>query len=142
MATMRLEIITAESVIFSDDVEGLVAPGNQGELGILPQHAALMTALQGGEIAVRKQDGDVYLAVSGGFLEIVDNKVVILADTAEISGDIDESRARAAMTRAEDRLTSGSDEVDSVRATAALHRSQVRLKVSQRRNSSRSATSV
>ena len=70
------------------------------------------------------------------------NKVVILADTAEISGDIDESRARAAMTRAEDRLTSGSDEVDSVRATAALHRSQVRLKVSQRRNSSRSAASV
>ena len=142
MATMRLEIITAESAIFSDEVEGVVAPGSQGELGILPQHAALMTALQGGEITIRKQDGDVYMAVSGGFLEIMDNKVIILADTAEISEDIDASRARAAMTRAKERLDSGSDEVDSTRATAALRRSQVRLKVSQGRDSSRSTISV
>ena len=137
MPTMKLEIITAESSIFSDDVEGLIAPGSQGELGILPQHAALMTALQSGEISIRKQEGDVYMAVSGGFLEMMDNKVVILADSAEKSEDIDENRARAAMARAEERLASASDEVDSVRATAALRRSQVRLKVSQRRGSSR-----
>ena len=137
MPTMKLEIVTAESVLFSDDVEGLIAPGSQGELGILPQHAALMTALQSGEISIRKQEGDVYMAVSGGFLEMMDNKVVILADTAEKSEDIDENRARAAMARAEERLASVSDEVDSVRATAALRRSQVRLKVSQRRGSSR-----
>ena len=137
MPTMKLEIITAESSIFSDDVEGLIAPGSQGELGILPQHAALMTALQSGEISIRKQEGDVYMAVSGGFLEMMDNKVVILADSAEKSEDIDENRARAAMARAEERLASASDEVDSLRATTALRRSQVRLKVSQRRGSSR-----
>ena len=137
MPTMKLEIITAESSIFSDDVEGLIAPGSQGELGILPQHAALMTALQSGAISIRKQEGDVYMAVSGGFLEMMDNKVVILADSAEKSEDIDENRARAAMARAEERLASASDEVDSLRATTALRRSQVRLKVAQRRGSSR-----
>ena len=79
MATMRLEIITAEQQAYADDVEALVAPGIDGELGILPHHAPLITALQPGEIMIRKDGQESYMVVSGGFLEVMANQVTILA---------------------------------------------------------------
>ena len=133
MAPMKLEIITAEQVVYSDDVDVVVAPGSEGELGILPHHASLMTSLQPGEIQVRKDGEDVFLAVSGGFLEIMDNKVTILADSAERSEEIDEARVQEAMKRAEERLAARSSDMDMERAVGALRRSQTRLKVVQRR---------
>ena len=133
MAPMKLEIITAEQVVSSDDVDVVVAPGSEGELGILPHHASLMTSLQPGEIQVRKDGEDVFLAVSGGFLEIMDNKVTILADTAERSEEIDEARVQEAMKRAEERLAASPTDTDLERAVVALRRSQTRLKVVQRR---------
>ena len=95
MATIRLEIITAERVVYSDDVEALVAPGTEGDLGILPHHAALMSMLQPGELIVRKDGEETYLAVTGGFLEVMENRISILADAAERSEEIDEERAQA-----------------------------------------------
>ena len=133
MAPMRLEIITAEREVYSDDVDVLVAPGSEGELGILPHHAPLMTALQPGEIRVRKDGEEVFMAVSSGFLEVMDNKVTILADTAERSDEIDEARVQEALKRAEERIQMHSSDMDLERAVASLRRSQARLKVAQRR---------
>ena len=133
MAPMKLEIITAERVVYSDDVDVVVAPGIEGELGILPHHAPLMTALAPGEIRVRKEGQEAFLAVSGGFLEVMANKVTILADSAERSEEIDEARVQQAMKRAQERLAMRSSDMDLERAVASLRRSQARLKVVQRR---------
>ena len=133
MAPMRVEIITAEREVYSEDVDTLVAPGIEGELGILPHHAPLMTALQPGEIHIRRDGEDVFMAVSSGFLEVMDNKVTILADTAERSDEIDEARVQEAMKRAEERIQRRESDMDLERAVAALRRSQARLKVVQRR---------
>jgi F-type H+-transporting ATPase subunit epsilon len=133
MAPMKLEIITAEQVIYSDDVDALVAPGVEGELGILPYHASLITALMPGEIMVRKDGTETYLAVSGGFLEMIANKVTILADAAERSEEIDEARVQEAMKRAQERMDTRSSDMDLARAVASLRRSEARLKVVQRR---------
>ena len=136
MAPMRLEIITAERVVYSDDVDLLVAPGMEGELGILPHHAPLMTIIAPGEITVRKEgEEDAYLAISGGFLEVMANHVTILADTAERSDEIDEARVREALRRAEERLSMRTSDMDLQRAVASLQRSQARLRVVQRRRS-------
>ena len=130
---MRLEIITAEREVYSDDVDILVAPGIEGELGILPHHAPLMTALQPGELRLLKDGEDVYMAVSGGFMEVMNNKVTILADAAERSDEIDEARVQDAIRRAEERIQSRESDMDLERAVAALRRSQARLRVVQRR---------
>ena len=133
MTTMRLEIITAESRVYADDVEVLVAPGIDGELGILPHHAPLMTALQPGEIIVRKGGEETYLAVSGGFLEVMGNQVTILSDACERSDDIDEERARLAMEQAQERLASRTADLDLEQAVTAVRRAETRLKVARRR---------
>lgn len=135
MATMRLEIITAEREVFADDVEVLVAPGIDGELGILPHHAPLMTALQPGEIMIRKDGQPTYLVVSGGFLEVMGNRATILADTAERSDEIDEERARIAMENAQERLASRSGDMDLQAAMASMRKAESRLKVVRRRRS-------
>ncbi len=89
---MQLDIITAERVVYSDQVSIVVAPGIEGELGILPHHAPLLTTLQPGEIRVVKEgEEDTFIAVSSGFLEVMANKVVILTDTAERADEIDEA---------------------------------------------------
>ncbi|MBI4299383.1 MAG: F0F1 ATP synthase subunit epsilon [Chloroflexi bacterium] len=133
MATMRLEIITAERVVYSEEVSVLVAPGIDGELGILPHHAPLLTVLQPGEMRVVKDGEESFIAVSGGFLEVLGNKVIILADTAERAEEIDSARAEEAMKRAQERVQSRSADMDLERALMALRRSQARLKVAQRR---------
>ncbi len=133
MVTMRLEIITAERRVYSDDVEVLVAPGIDGELGILPHHAPLMTALQPGEIMIRKGGQETYLAVTGGFLEVMANQVTILADAAERSEEIDEQRAQEAIRRAQEQLARRGADLDLERAAASLRRAETRLRVARRR---------
>ncbi len=133
MAMMQLEIITAERVVYSDEVNAVVAPGIEGELGILPHHAALMTMLKPGELLVRKDSDESYLAVSGGFMEVLDNKVIILADAAERAEEIDAERAEAARHRAEELLKTRPPGIDIITAEAALRRSLIRLKVTVRR---------
>lgn len=133
MATMRLEIATAERVVYSEDVEILVAPGMDGQLGILPNHAPLLTALQPGEIRVVREGEEAYMAVSGGFLEVMANRVTILADTAERAEEIDIERAEEAMQRAQERIETSVSDMDLQRALASIRRSQARLLAARRR---------
>ena len=134
MATdMRLEIVTAERMVYSDDVSVLVAPGVEGQLGILPHHAPLLTMLRPGEIRIVKNGEQTYMAVSGGFLEVLGNRVTILADTAERLEEIDLQRAEEALERARARIASSASEVDLENAMAAIQRSQARLQVARRR---------
>ncbi|MCZ6867819.1 MAG: F0F1 ATP synthase subunit epsilon [Dehalococcoidia bacterium] len=133
MATMQLDIITAEKVAYSGEVEALLAPGIEGELGILPHHAPLMTMLQPGELMVRKDGQETFLAVTGGFLEVMENRVSILADAAERSEDIDEERAQAAVKSAQERIAMRSADLDLEQAMAQLRRATVRLTVARRR---------
>ncbi len=130
---MKLEIVTAEQTVYSDDIDVLVAPGVEGELGILPHHAPLMTMLQPGELLLRKVGEETVMAITGGFMEVRYDKVVILADAAERVEDIDIARAEAAKKRAEERLKSGATDVDAALAQAALVRAMVRLRVAERR---------
>ncbi len=135
MAPMLLEIITAESQVYGEDVDMVVAPGVDGQLGVLPHHAPLMTMLQPGEILIRKDGADTYMAVTGGFMEVIGNKVTILADAGEHSEEIDEARAQEAIRRAQERLASQTADLQMERATAAMRRAQVRLNVVRRRRS-------
>ncbi len=130
---LTLEIVTAERVVYSEEVDVLVAPGVVGELGILPSHAPLLTIMQPGEIRVDKGEEQTYIAVSGGFLEVIGNKATILADTAERAEEIDEARAEEAVKRAEERISSAASAQDLERALASVRRSQARLKVARRR---------
>jgi F-type H+-transporting ATPase subunit epsilon len=133
MATLRLEIITAERQVFSDDVNTVVAPGVEGELGILPHHAPLITMLKPGEVLIRKASEETYMSVSGGFLEVRPDKILILADACERAEEIDIERAEAAKRRAEERLKTRIPELDVAQVQAALLRSLVRLRVAERR---------
>ncbi len=133
MATIHLEIITAERRVFADEVDIVVAPGMEGQLGILPRHAPLMTALQPGEIMYRKNGEPTYLAVTGGFMEVMANRVTILADAAERSEEIDEARALAAVERAKQQLARRESNLQLQEAAVAMRRAQARLHVAQRR---------
>jgi F-type H+-transporting ATPase subunit epsilon len=135
MATLRCEVVTVERIVYQGDVDIVLAPGIEGQLGILPKHAPLITALTEGELIIRKEgEEDVNIAIGGGFLEVNNNKVTILADTAERAEEIDEARAAAARKRAEEALRERRlDAVEFAKAEAALRRSLVRLKVAARR---------
>jgi F-type H+-transporting ATPase subunit epsilon len=127
----RLEIVTPQKKVFNEDVNFVVIPGELGELGILPNHAPLMTSLKIGEVKIQTDGNTVRMAVSGGFAEIVKNKVTILADTAERPEDIDRERAERAKERAEKRLADKSADLDFIRAEMALKRAINRLRMKQ-----------
>ena len=130
---IKVDIVTAERIVYSADADEVVAPGIQGQLGILPHHAPLMTALQPGELIVKKGGQEEILAISGGFLEVRPDHVIVLADQAERAEEIDAARAEEARKRAEERLKQrGAEAVDAARAEAALRRAVVRLSVAQR----------
>ena len=137
MATFKLEIVTAERVVSSDDVEILVAPGIDGELAILPHHAPLLTVLKPGEIRVVKDGQDTYIAVSGGFMEVMPAKVTILADTAERVEEIDIERAEAALRQARESVAAAPAAADLDRALASIRKSQARINVVRRRRGPR-----
>jgi F-type H+-transporting ATPase subunit epsilon len=133
MATFKLEIVTAEKMVFSDDVTALIAWGVEGQLGILPHHAPLMTMLQPGDLLIRKDKEEEVLAVSGGFLEVRPDKVIVLADACERVDEIDIARAEEAKKRAQETMKAGPLTADAAVAEAALRRSLARLKVAERR---------
>ncbi len=132
---MQLQIITAEREVFSGEVDALVAPGVAGQLGILPNHAPLMTVLEPGELLVRTGGDDSYLALSGGYLEVLGNQVIVLADAAEDVDEIDEARAQEALARAQERISSRETDIELEQAVASLRRAQVRVTVARRRRS-------
>lgn len=131
---LTLQIITPERVVFEEGgVESVTLPGAEGQLTVLPRHAPLMTALQPGELVLRKAGDEVEIAVSGGFLEVRDDKVTVLADTAERSDEIDAERAEEARRRAQSQLSTREGDIDVAIVMAALERAQARLRVVERR---------
>jgi len=133
MATFKLEIVTAEKMVYSDEVSALIVWGVEGQLGILPHHAPLMTMLQPGDLLIRKDKEEEILAVSGGFLEVRPDKVIVLADACERVDEIDIARAEEAKKRAQETMKAGPLTADAAVAEAALRRSLARLKVAERR---------
>jgi F-type H+-transporting ATPase subunit epsilon len=134
MSNIKLDIVTAERVVYSEEVDAVIAPGAEGQLGILPHHAPLMTILDAGELVVRRGAEEDTLAISGGFLEVRPDRVIILADQAERAEEIDVERAEAAKARAEQRLkergiTPG---IDEARLEASLKRALARLSVAEK----------
>jgi F-type H+-transporting ATPase subunit epsilon len=129
MPGIKLDIVTAERVVYSAEVEEVVAPGVEGQLGILPHHAPLMTILQAGELIIKKGGQEEILAISGGFLEVRPDHVIVLADQAERAEEIDAARAEEARKRAEERLKQKPSGINEQRAEAALRRAMVRLSV-------------
>jgi len=140
VAGIRLDIVTAERLVFSQDVDVVVAPGVDGEMAILPRHAPLMTMLQPGELLVRQENAEFSLVVTGGFLEVRPDRVTVLADAAERAEEIDIARAEEARRRARERLERGLTDTDTVRAEAALRRSLIRLRVAEKRRRRRIET--
>lgn len=133
MSSMKLDIVTAEQSVYSEDVDMVIAPGVEGQLGIMPHHAPLMTILQAGELIVKKGGEELHLVITGGFLEVRPDKVIVLADAAERAEEIDIKRAEEARRRAEEllvqKVVSG---LDGARAEASLRRAMVRLKVADK----------
>jgi F-type H+-transporting ATPase subunit epsilon len=133
MPSLKLDIVTAERIVYSEDVDLIVAPGIEGQLGILPHHAPLMTMLQSGELRVRQGNDEDIMAISGGFLEVRPDRCIVLADSAERAEEIDTERAEAAKKRAEQRLAErGRIDIDEARVQASLRRALARLAVAEK----------
>lgn len=141
MAKLTVELVTGERIVYQEDgVDMVVAPGSEGTLGILPNHAALISLMDAGELRVKKGGVEESLIVFGGFIEVLDNRVIILADSAERAEEIDLERAASARERAEVSLQDRSERQSIAEADAALRRAALRLKVGERvrrRSSSR-----
>jgi F-type H+-transporting ATPase subunit epsilon len=130
---LTLEIATPTRLVVSEPVDEVVAPGAEGYFGVLPGHAPFLTTLGIGEVTYRKGREEYHLAVAGGFAEVRNDKVIILADSAERPDEIDRTRAERARERAEQRLAGrAQEEIDFVRAMCALQRALTRLQVAGR----------
>jgi len=135
MATLRLEIVTPEARTYSDDVEMVVVPGVEGELGILPRHIPLLTALKPGELKVTRNGQNLYLAVGEGFVEVTQDSVTVLTDMAIEEKAINEAAAEEAVRRAEEALRADHMGVEEVAAvSASLQKSLAQLHVKRRRH--------
>ncbi len=136
MARLSVEVVTAERQVLTEEADMVIAPATEGTIGILPRHAPLLTALNPGVMVLKKDGQEELLAVSGGFLQVSNNRVLILADTAERAEEVDEQRAAEARTRAEEALREAREHPGSVQSEAArvsLRKSFARLNVAQRR---------
>ena len=132
---LRLEIVTPEKLAFEDDVDSVVLPGSQGELGVLPHHAPLVSTLGVGELRIRKGGNEEAFAIVGGFLQVLPDKVVVMAETADMASEIDVEKAEAARREAEKALESGYVEgADLSAARASLQQALLRIRVAERRH--------
>lgn len=131
---LQLDIVTPERLAYSDEVDEVIAPGSQGELGILPHHAPLLTTLGVGELRIRKGGAEEAFAIVGGFLQVRPDRVVVMAETADMASEIDLERAQAARREAEKTLEAGFVEpADLAIARAALQRALLHIRVAERR---------
>jgi len=131
---LHLEIVTPERLAYSDEVDMVLVPGSEGELGILPHHTPLVSLLGVGELKIRKGGAEEIFAIAGGFLQVRPDKVVVMAETAEIDSDIDLERAQKARAEAEKALEGGFVEgADLSAARAELQRALVRIRVAEHR---------
>jgi len=128
-ATFKLEIVTPAAKIFSDDVEMVTLTGIDGQMGILPQHMPLMTQLASGEIVVRQNGRNLFLAVGEGFVQVTREKVSVLTDMAVKADDIDETKAEEARQKAEARLAQKLSDEETATVHASLAHATIQLKV-------------
>lgn len=141
MPTVHLDFVSQDHMVFSGNVNEILAPGIDGKLGILPRHAPMITVLSPGEIEVRREGQEnLFFAISGGWMEVLPNQVTILARTAERSDQIDVQRAEAARARAEELLAQGVAREERAGLEMQLRRSQIRLRVGRRHSSRRGPT--
>lgn len=132
---LQLEIVSPERRAFTDEVDEVIVPGIDGQLGILPRHTRLITALGTGELRIKRGGVEQSLLISGGFVEVRSDKVIVMADLAEHSSEIDEARAVEARKAAEAELESAKDPVDIARVRAALQTALMRERIATRRRS-------
>ena len=131
---LLLEIVTPERRAYREEVDMVIAPGVDGELGILPHHAPLLTTLGFGELRIRRGGQEEYFAIAGGFLQVRPDKVIVLAETADMASEIDLEKAEEARREAERAMAEGYHEpADLARARAAFQRALVRIRVAERR---------
>jgi F-type H+-transporting ATPase subunit epsilon len=133
MATLKLEIVTPEARVYSEDVDMVTIPGKEGEMGIYPMHIPLMTQVTAGEIVARTSGQETYLAVGDGFVEITGGKVAVMTDMAVEADNIDEVQAEEARKRAEARLAEKIDDEEAAMVQASLAHSIAQLEVRRRR---------
>lgn len=132
---LQLEVVSPERLAFTDEVDMVIVPGIDGQLGILPHHTRLISALGTGELRIKKGGTEQILFISGGFVEVRPDKVVVMADLAERSDEIDEQRAIEARKRAEAELESAHEPADIARVRAALQTALMRERIAVRRKS-------
>ena len=132
-ASLKLEIVTPEAKIYSDDVDMVTLTGAEGEMGILPNHVPLMTQLCAGEIVAQKGQDTIFLAVGDGFVQVTGDRVAILTDMAIRAENIDEAKAEEARLRAEARLAEKITDEEAAHIQAALMHATTQLKVKRRR---------
>lgn len=135
MATLKLEIVTPDAKIYSEDVDMVTLPGVEGEMGIYPMHVPLMTSVKSGELVAKKGGVDHFLAIGEGFVEITGERVAVLTDMAIKADDIDEAKAEEARKRAESRLAEKLTDEEQATVQAALLHSLTQLKVKRRNRS-------
>jgi F-type H+-transporting ATPase subunit epsilon len=132
---IKLEIVTPERLVFDETVDSVTLPGSEGELGVLPHHAPLVSTLGVGELRIRSGGTEDWFAIVGGFVQVLPDKVVVMAETADLSSEIDLEKAAAARRDAEQALESGYHEgVDLSAARASLQAALLRERVAQRRH--------
>ena len=133
---LLLEIVTPERLVYSDEVDAVNLPGSEGELGVLPHHAPLVSMLGVGELRIRRGGTEESFAIVGGFLQVRPDKVVVMAETADMASEIDLDKARAARQSAERLLeeTAPTDVADLAAARAALQQALLRIRVGERRH--------
>jgi F-type H+-transporting ATPase subunit epsilon len=133
---LLLEIVTPERLAYSDTVDAVNLPGIEGELGVLPHHAPLVSMLGVGELRIRKGGTEESFAIVGGFLQVRPDKVVVMAETADLASEIDLEKAQQARREAEQALEGGArtDAVDLSAARAALQQALLRIRVAERRH--------
>src|SRR5436190_1364154 len=135
MATLKLEIVTPEAKIYSEDVDMVTLPGVEGEMGIYPMHVPLMTQISSGELIAKKGGQDHFLAIGEGFVEITGERVAVMTDMAIRADDIDEMKAEEARKRAEVRLAEKLTDEEQATVQATLLHSLAQLKVKRRNRS-------
>lgn len=128
-----MSIVTPERELFAGEVDSLLAPGKDGEMGVLPHHAPLIAVLKEGVLIARQGEEELVFAVHGGYMQVLPDRVIVLADVAERAEEIDVERAEAARRRAEELLKKEPPPEVRAEAAAALRRSLVRLRVARRR---------
>ncbi len=140
MSSISVDVVTAEGNVFSGNADLITLQASKGEITILPNHVDFVTIVEPGELRIVENKKEMFIAVGGGFLEIQNNIVTLLADSAERDSDIDLERATEAEARAKERIESLSEDVNTERALGSLLRARVRTKIARRRRTRQNST--